>query len=61
MEGRLRKELQEVRRDPNSGVSVEGDELSLTNFTGVLNGPSDTPYEGKKYFELFPSIFFILF
>jgi ubiquitin-conjugating enzyme (huntingtin interacting protein 2) len=46
MEGRLRKELQEVQRDSGSGVSVERDEGNLTHFTGVLTGPSDTPYQG---------------
>lgn len=48
MEGRLRKELQEVQRDPGSGVSVERDEGNLTHFTGVLTGPSDTPYQGFR-------------
>ena len=53
MESRLRKELQEVRRDAASGVSVQGDDTSLTHFTGILNGPSDTPYAGALIVTVF--------
>ena len=47
-QNRIRKELQEVRRDTGSGVTVEVDEeASFTHFIGVINGPEDTPYEVK--------------
>jgi hypothetical protein len=46
-QNRIKKELQEVRKDPNSGVTVEVDETSatLTHFFGIINGPDGTPYE----------------
>ena len=46
-QNRIKKELQEVRKDANSGVTVEVDEsagVALTHFFGVINGPDDTPY-----------------
>jgi ubiquitin-protein ligase len=45
-QNRIKKELQEVRKDSNSGVTVEVDETAaaLTHFFGVINGPEDTPY-----------------
>lgn len=45
-QNRIKKELQEVRKDANSGVTVEVDEsaATLTHFFGVINGPDDTPY-----------------
>lgn len=50
-QNRIKKELEEVRRDPNSGVSVEVDEAAaaFTHFFGVINGPDGTPYEGGVF------------
>ena len=46
-QNRIKKELLEVRKDPNSGVTVDVDETAaaFTHFFGVLSGPEGTPYE----------------
>mmetsp|Transcript_15250 Transcript_15250/g.22934 ORF Transcript_15250/g.22934 Transcript_15250/m.22934 type:complete len:191 (-) Transcript_15250:219-791(-) len=49
MEGRMRKEMQEIKKDPNSGVSVECEGGSLTHLYGVIKGPDDTPYQGGVF------------
>mmetsp|Transcript_15040 Transcript_15040/g.24905 ORF Transcript_15040/g.24905 Transcript_15040/m.24905 type:complete len:198 (-) Transcript_15040:55-648(-) len=50
-QNRIKKELEEVRRDPNSGVSVEVDEAAaaFTHFFGVISGPDGTPYAGGVF------------
>lgn len=44
---RIQKELDEIRRDPPGGCSCgPEDERDLTNWSGILVGPSDSPYAG---------------
>lgn len=48
-QNRIKKELEEVRKDPSSGVSVEVDEAAaFTHFYGIINGPDDTPYAVRQ-------------
>ena len=43
---RIRKELTELAKEPNSGVRVAPVGDSLTHLEGSLDGPEDTPYAG---------------
>jgi ubiquitin-protein ligase len=50
-QNRVKKELEEVRRDSGSGVTVEAAEAGEggggdgTHFFGVISGPDGTPYQ----------------
>lgn len=51
---RLQKEIQDILKDTQSGITVTTSQGStefadLTHFHGHFTGPPDTPYEGGKY------------
>lgn len=50
-QNRIKKELEEVRKDSNSGVTVEVDQSSttMTHFFGIINGPDGTPYAVRLF------------
>eukprot|EP00884_Botryococcus_braunii_P000271 jgi/Botrbrau1/10244/Bobra.0140s0002.2 len=43
--GRVQKELKEIERDKQSGVTIQIKGNSLSRLTGTVQGPRDTPYE----------------
>jgi ubiquitin-protein ligase len=45
----VQKELVEIERDKNSGVSVVPIGGQLSRLTGTIKGPSGTPYEVGKH------------
>lgn len=47
--GRLKKELAELQKDTNAGVTVTPKSDQLTELEGSITGPADTPYEGGFY------------
>ena len=45
--GRIRKELDDLKKDNASGVRIEClDSNDLTQLKGIIKGPEDTPYSG---------------
>ena len=46
---RLQKEIQEIRSDLASGISVRVVGDDLTTLEGQISGPADTPYAGGKF------------
>ena len=47
---RVKKEIEDLKKDSVSGVKVFPDEASpLTHLKGVITGPPDTPYEGGTF------------
>ena len=46
---RLQKEIQEIKHDKASGISVRPVGDNLTTLQGQIAGPKDTPYEGGKF------------
>jgi len=51
---RLVKEIQDILKDPHSGITVtapdgSSDITDFTHFRGHFKGPPDTPYEGGRY------------
>jgi ubiquitin-conjugating enzyme (huntingtin interacting protein 2) len=51
---RLQKEIQDIHKDTQSGISITSpqDSTEITDFTnlkGHFDGPPDTPYEGGHY------------
>eukprot|EP00850_Spirogloea_muscicola_P011415 SM000071S21039 [mRNA] locus=s71:64754:66222:+ [translate_table: standard] len=46
---RVQKELVEIERDKQSGVSVAVDGGDLTRMCGTIAGPEGTPYEGGVF------------
>ena len=46
---RLQKEIQEIRLDKTSGISVRIVGDNLTTLQGEIAGPKDTPYEGGQF------------
>jgi len=41
---RIKKEIDDIRRDAASGVSIEQDPSNPMHLTGQIKGPDDTPY-----------------
>lgn len=49
-ERRLLKELNDIKKDDDSGISVSvPDESNLSKMVGYIIGPPDTPYQGGKF------------
>ena len=48
-ERRVTKELQDIEKDRDSGVTVRLVNDSLKNLIGTIPGPPDTPYAGGTY------------
>lgn len=46
---RLRKELAELRRNPEADILLLPLEESITSWKGYIRGPCDTPYEGGVF------------
>jgi len=46
---RLRKELKAITADPPPYIHVAVDEANILNWSYLLEGPSETPYEGGWY------------
>jgi len=46
---RLRKELKAISADPPPHIHVSCDEANILSWNYLLEGPSDTPYEGGWY------------
>lgn len=42
---RVKKELNEIRREPLEGITLEADENDLKKWKGEIHGPQGTPYE----------------
>ena len=48
--GRVQKELKEIVRDTESGVTVQiNDGSNIQRLTGFVKGPKDSPYEGGLF------------
>jgi ubiquitin-conjugating enzyme (huntingtin interacting protein 2) len=47
--GRIRKELEDIRNDRHSGVSIVPDASNPQHLVGTITGPPDTPYAGGKF------------
>lgn len=47
--GRIRKEMEDIRNDRISGVSIEPDASNPQHMVGTITGPPDTPYAGGKF------------
>lgn len=45
---RLLKELEKIKKDPVEGFELI-DHTDITNWTGIIYGPPDTPYETGKF------------
>ncbi|CBY22714.1 unnamed protein product [Oikopleura dioica] len=46
---RVKKELKDFAKSPVDGVTITPDEHDMFSWSAVLEGPSDTPYEGGKF------------
>jgi ubiquitin-conjugating enzyme (huntingtin interacting protein 2) len=42
--GRIKKEIEDLKRDTSSGIIVETDPKNPSHLKGTLRGPDDTPY-----------------
>lgn len=49
-DGRIAKEIKEIRKDKNAGITVDQDETNNKHLTGSIQGPSDTPYAGGVFY-----------
>lgn len=49
-EGRIQKEIKEIRKDTNAGITVEQDPSNVRHLTGSIKGPIDTPYAGGVFY-----------
>eukprot|EP00598_Pedospumella_elongata_P002229 CAMPEP_0184969890 /NCGR_PEP_ID=MMETSP1098-20130426/2510_1 /TAXON_ID=89044 /ORGANISM="Spumella elongata, Strain CCAP 955/1" /LENGTH=194 /DNA_ID=CAMNT_0027491723 /DNA_START=98 /DNA_END=682 /DNA_ORIENTATION=+ len=49
MAGRIKKEIEDLRNDKASGMSVVVDPYNPKHLTGTLKGPDDTPYAGGVF------------
>lgn len=47
--GRIRKELEDIRNDKVSGVTIQQDSSNPNHLVGTIKGPDDTPYAGGVY------------
>ena len=46
---RIKKEIDDIRRDTSSGVLISQDEANPSHLTGTITGPPDTPYAGGTF------------
>jgi len=46
---RIKKEIDDIRRDTSSGVTIDQDASDAMHLTGTIHGPKDTPYAGGVY------------
>lgn len=44
--GRIKKEIEDLKNDKTSGISVILDQFNPNHLVGTLRGPDDTPYAG---------------
>lgn len=44
--GRIKKELDDLKKDNSSGVRIECLSADFTELKGIIKGPEDTPYSG---------------
>jgi len=44
--GRIKKEIEDLKNDKTSGISVILDQYNPNHLVGTLRGPDDTPYAG---------------
>eukprot|EP00388_Colpodella_angusta_P025346 GDKK01002345.1.p1 GENE.GDKK01002345.1~~GDKK01002345.1.p1 ORF type:complete len:195 (-),score=32.36 GDKK01002345.1:99-683(-) len=49
MAGRIKKEIEDLKNDKASGISVVSDPFNPKHLTGTLKGPDDTPYAGGVF------------
>jgi ubiquitin-conjugating enzyme (huntingtin interacting protein 2) len=49
-DGRIAKEIKEIRKDKNAGITVDQDASNPKHLTGTIQGPADTPYAGGLYY-----------
>mmetsp|Transcript_52578 Transcript_52578/g.103757 ORF Transcript_52578/g.103757 Transcript_52578/m.103757 type:complete len:197 (-) Transcript_52578:128-718(-) len=47
--GRIKKEIEDLKNDKASGISVVSDPFNAKHLTGTLKGPDDTPYAGGTF------------
>ena len=47
--GRIRKEIEDLKRDVSSGITVESDPSDPNHLKGSLKGPIDTPYHNGTF------------
>lgn len=48
-EGRIAKEIKEIRKDTNAGITVDQNPSNSKHLTGTIHGPADTPYAGGVF------------
>ena len=48
-EGRIMKEIKEIRKDTNAGITIDQDTSNPKHLTGTIKGPTDTCYEGGLF------------
>ena len=46
---RLIRDLKKIQEDPPQGVSVAPKQDDIMNWTAVMFGPDDTPWEGGTF------------
>lgn len=46
---RLTKEWEKINKEPVDRVSIQPVENNITRWTGYIEGPKDSPYEGGKF------------
>ena len=49
---RLRRELQELKKNPEKEISLFPINDSIKNWKGFISGPCDTPFEGMLYYYI---------
>ena len=47
--GRIKKEIEDLKRDVSSGIKVESDPCDPNHLKGSLKGPPDTPYHNGTF------------
>lgn len=47
--GRIKKEIEDLKRDASSGIKVESDPSDPNHLKGSLKGPPDTPYHNGTF------------
>ena len=49
-EGRIQKEIKEIKKDKNAGITIEQDASNSKHLVGTINGPADTPYASGVFY-----------